>query len=285
MTDVKEDMVDVEKGTEIHLKMKDPNQLYLLPSGRSPNDYIKRVESKHRKVMLIVVFTNIVLCVLVIGLYIIMVKQQSGDGQGPHAVQSNVDTEQQAFTDQTPKPEQRKKDENNKVDSEQTANHEMVKDIHMHLIGIHPHLSLRSGNQGAQFVPLEIWSTMAKVDSTDHAIFTLINHTTIEIMEDGLYTIYGQLSWRKKLGQALYRIERFSKGSGSPEIMAQCSAYYQNLYAVLESCHTSVTTTLQRGDLLLLNILSNNLTIDFDNGKSFFGIVKMQRYSKDDFFH
>jgi len=121
------------------------------------------------------------------------------------------------------------------------------------------------------FHVIDNWS----VSLSDDSNFKLVNHSFVEIRESGTYLIYAQLSWRKRQGLASYSVKNTRAEEG--ESLASCVTSFSDKYAQLESCYTSVSVPLQSGDKVYVAIQNENLTLDFKQGRAFFGVTVLSR--------
>lgn len=284
MASVKNTTVYVALGAE-HCDKKQGSNQYLLTKTDQTDDSAPNGTSRgHKKIIFLIIlliFLAIALCAIVVVLYMKTetleqqwqnMEQQAEVRLEQSASRGMAIAEQVLANQQITNPEHKQeavpgRTEEDKID----------KAVSIHLTGSLPHLTLRSRSQKSEFQPLDIWEKKEVEGSVDQeTVLTLINDSYIEIQDDGLYTIYGQLSWRGKRVIAVYQIQRFSEDSSTNETLAQCTTNFPDRYAVLESCYTSGTTQLHKGDRLALRVLRNNMTIDFDDGKSFFGVAQIQ---------
>jgi len=117
------------------------------------------------------------------------------------------------------------------------------------------------------------WSASPSADSN----FNLEEGSAIEVLKGGTYLIYAQLSWRMKRGLARFSINKLhgeeARDVVDEDTLASCVTHFSEKYALLESCYTSVAVELEAGDRVHLVVENNDLTLDFPNGKSFFGAI------------
>lgn len=269
---------------------KDGSQQILLPlASRPPCDCAKKVKTQRQKMVtmglsVLLLLLTLALCGLVIALYKKTVNLEEHEMEllgvavaKPKRTPNKV-TPEQALIDERMRPKQEVPGVKPEMEDESERNDGGInKKISIHLIGNSSHLSMTTGDLKAEFQPITNWMIRDEWSTDQEMIYSLVNHSSIEIQEDGLYMIYGQLSWRMKSDTAQYRIQSLPKGSGSPETLTQCVSHFSERYNTPESCYTSVTVPLTSGDQLVLSVLPKNLTIDFHDGKSFLGVSQFQR--------
>lgn len=143
----------------------------------------------------------------------------------------------------------------------------------IHLVGNRPHVSLALGS--GQYT-VDVWREKSR--TADPRIVHSRDHRSIEVREAGLYMIYSQIFWHKRSGEASYVIQRSGDSSDTKKqhILAQCISAFESGYAISKSCYTSRVAVLRRNDQLELKILTEDLTVDFDVARSFFGSYQIQ---------
>lgn len=137
---------------------------------------------------------------------------------------------------------------------------------HLHLISPLPRLC---NNYFHHFliVPIRNWK-FSDSNRINNPYFHLINQSLIVIDQNGLYIIEVQLGWRKRGEIANFEIVNTEK------TLTQCVSYFPEAYATLQTCFSSVTQHLIKGDSLyiVINFDTIGISVDFDNTKSFVNV-------------
>lgn len=145
----------------------------------------------------------------------------------------------------------------------------------IHLTGKASSQSIAKDIEGPSFEEITNWQD-AKKSRRNRRLQLDENDATIKVDKDGYYMIYAQLTWRMSQGVATFDIVK--KNQNAPVSLAKCTTnFHDDSGAAMKTCYTSTAAELKRGDSLEVAVKTDDFTIDYNNGRSFFGAVALDQ--------